>query len=105
MKAAVTAKLGGFKFSDALAAIWATITFGDRYVNERKIWEIKDKAERRRALGNLVSLLEAVAVVLVPFLPDTSKKITEAIAREGDGDAQTAKLTAKKIGILFPRLQ
>ena len=34
--------LANIKFSEALAAIWAAISFGDRYVNEKKIWEIKD---------------------------------------------------------------
>ena len=98
MKAAVATKLGEFKFSDALAAVWVAIAFGDRYMNDQKIWEMKGDVARRRALGNLVSLLKNIAAVLAPFLPDASEKITKAIAREGD------TLTAKKIGILFPRL-
>ena len=53
MKRVVYAKLGDYKFSDALAAIWAAISFGDRYVNDRKVWEIKDDAQRAAALFNL----------------------------------------------------
>jgi methionyl-tRNA synthetase len=99
MKRTVYAKLGEYKFSDALAAIWSAISFGDRYVNERKVWEIKDDAVRAVALFNLVSLLDAVATELVPFLPETSKKIKAAIVYE-DGALKT-----KKPDILFPRIK
>jgi methionyl-tRNA synthetase len=97
MNRAVRAKLNEFKFNDALAAIWAAISFGDRYVNEKKIWEIKDAAVRGDALYNLVLLLDGVATALMPFLPDTAKKITTAIERDGDG------LRGKKVEVLFPR--
>jgi methionyl-tRNA synthetase len=99
MKRVVYAKLGEYKFSDALAAIWAAISFGDRYVNERKVWEIKNDAQRAAALFNLVSLLDAVAAELVPFMPDASKKIRAAIVHE-DGALKT-----KKPDILFPRVK
>ena len=99
MKRTVYAKLGEYKFPDALAAIWAAISFGDRYVNERKVWEIKNDGARAAALFNLVSLLDAVATELVPFLPETSKKIKAAIVHE-DGALKT-----KKPETLFPRVK
>jgi methionyl-tRNA synthetase len=99
MKRTVYAKLKEYKFSDALAAIWAAISFGDRYVNDRKVWEIKDDATRAVALFNLVLLLEAVAIELVPFLPETSRKIRAAIVHE-DGMLKT-----KKPDTLFPRIK
>jgi methionyl-tRNA synthetase len=99
MRRTVHRKLGEYKFSDALAAVWAAISFGDRYVNEKKIWEIKDSAERGKALSSLVSLLGAIAAELVPFLPETAGKITAAIIRDGDA------LKTKKIEILFPRIK
>jgi methionyl-tRNA synthetase len=99
MKRTVYAKLSEYKFSDALAAIWAAISFGDRYVNERKVWEIKDDAMRAVALFNLISLLDAIATELVPFLPETSKKIKAAIVHEGGA------LKTKKPETLFPRVK
>jgi len=99
MKRTVYAKLGEYKFPDALAAIWAAISFGDRYVNERKVWEIKNDGVRAAALFNLVSLLDAVATEIVPFLPETSKKIKAAIVHE-DGALKT-----KKPETLFPRVK
>jgi methionyl-tRNA synthetase len=99
MKRTVAEKLGEFKFSEALAAIWAAISFGDRFVNEKKIWEIKDGEARKQALFDLVSLLDNIAAVLLPFLPDASVKISKALAWEGD------VLRAKKTETLFPRLK
>ena len=99
MQRSVYAKLKEYKFPDALAAIWAAISFGDRYVNDRKVWEIKDDATRAVALFNLVSLLDAVATELVPFLPEAAKKLRAAIVHE-DGALKT-----KKPEILFPRIK
>ena len=99
MKRIVYAKLQEYRFPEALAAIWAALSFGDRYVNDRKVWEIKDDAQRAAALFNLVSLLDAVAIELVPFLPETSKKIRAAIVRDGGA------LKTKKPDILFPRIK
>ncbi len=99
MKRVVYAKLKEYKFADALAAIWTAISFGDRYVNERKVWEIKSDATRAVALFNLVSLLDAVATELAPFLPEASRKIRMAIMHEGGA------LKTKKPDILFPRIK
>ena len=98
-KRAVQQKVGEYKFADTLAAVWQAIAFGDRYVNEKKVWEIKDDKERAQVLFNLVSLLDNVAAMLVPFLPETSKKITDALVWS-DGH-----LSVKKPAILFPRLK
>jgi methionyl-tRNA synthetase len=93
----VERKIGEYKFADALAAIWQAIAFGDRYVNENKVWEIKNKKERGQALVNLLSLLAGVAGMLVPFLPETSRKISESVMW---GDT----ITVKKPDSLFPRI-
>ncbi len=100
MNVAVHDKLAHYKFAEALAAVWAALSFGDRYVNEKKIWELKDGPEREKALFNLLALLEAVAVVLVPFLPETAKKIGASIVHEGN-----AVIAKKPEGVLFPRIK
>ena len=92
-------KLNEHKFHEALAAIWVAISFGDHYVNEKEVYKIKDGAEREKALFNLVSLLQSVATALVPFMPDTARKIAMTIEHDGK------VLKIKKPGILFPRLK
>ncbi|MDR3581793.1 MAG: methionine--tRNA ligase [Candidatus Pacebacteria bacterium] len=99
MRAAVHEKLTQFRFSDALGAVWAAIAFGDRYVNEEKIWELEEGPARTAAMSNLIALLEAVARELVPFMPETARKIGAAIAHDGDA------VTIKKPEILFPRMK
>ena len=99
MKRAVLEKLNEYKFHEALAAIWSAIAFGDRYVNDKKVWEIKDDVKRAAALFNLISLLEAIATALTPFIPETARKIAAAVERDGD------LLKIKKMEILFPRLK
>ena len=98
MKLAVDTKTKNFHFHEALAAVWSAIAFGDRYVNEQKVWAITDLAKREQALFNLVTLLDNIAAVLLPFLPDASQKISAAIVWDHD------VLKAKKIEILFPRV-
>lgn len=97
MKRAVAEKLAAFKFGDALAAIWAAISFGDRYVNDKKVWEIKDASERRQALYDLVVLLDNVAAAVAPFLPEAAKKITASLVWDGS-------LKVRNPEALFPRI-
>ncbi len=98
MKRTVAEKLAAFKFGDALAAVWAAISFGDRYVNDKKVWEIREAAERRRALYHLVVLLDNIAAVLAPFMPETAEKITKSLVWDGS-------LKVRKPEALFPRIQ
>jgi methionyl-tRNA synthetase len=96
---AVISKMNELRFHEALQAIWSLVAFGDHYVNEEKLWAIEDEKTRREKLSNAVLLLEAIATALVPFLPETSRKILAAIEHDGD------VLKVKKIDILFPRLK
>ena len=98
-KRTVAEKIAAFRFSEALAAIWAALALGDRYVNEKKVWEIKDDAKRTQALFNLVSLLDNIAAMIAPFMPETSRRIAAAIAWKGD------VLKVAKPEILFPRIK
>jgi methionyl-tRNA synthetase len=99
MSRTVREKLNEYKFHEALAAIWFAISFGDRYVNDKKIWEIKDDVVRGAALYHLVLLLDAVARELAPYLPETARKIASAI-EHGNGFLKVTKIAA-----LFPRIK
>lgn len=95
----VSQKLSEFKFNEAIGAVWDLISFGDAYVNEKKPWDTSvAKDQRSRIILNLVIILDNVAALLKPFLPETSEKITKAIAWDGD------KLRVQKTAPLFPRL-
>ncbi len=98
MRRGVDEKMAQFRFGDALAAIWDAVSFGDRYVNEKKIWEIKDDAVRKEALLGLIVLLEGIASTLAPFLPETSRRIAAAVSRE------EGIIHIKRPEALFPRI-
>ncbi|HYU65046.1 MAG TPA: class I tRNA ligase family protein [Candidatus Paceibacterota bacterium] len=64
-----------FKLHEALAVIWDLIAFGNAYVNQNRIWETRDSQK----IFSLVVLLDNIAYLLLPFLPQTAEKITQAI--------------------------
>jgi len=89
-----------FRFNDALAEIWSLISLGDEYVNEKKPWESTNtSAQNEKTLFNLLVLLNAVALLLEPFLSNTSQIIQKHLSLKG----KTIK--AKKGKALFPRLE
>ncbi|MDO8585162.1 MAG: methionine--tRNA ligase [bacterium] len=84
-----------FRFSDAMNAIWNLIAFGDKYVNDHKPWEKKDDV---KTIVNAITILDNVAALLQPFLPETAKRVTACIAWSPDGSAHITRGEA-----LFPR--
>ncbi|MBI4094350.1 MAG: methionine--tRNA ligase [Candidatus Liptonbacteria bacterium] len=90
----VNAKIEDFKLHEALTHLWELIAFGDGYVNEKKPWENHDP----QVLFELVVILDNVAALLQPFLPETAEKITSSIEWSGN------VLKVKKGEVLFPRL-
>ncbi len=79
--------LNEFKFNEALAAIWELISFCDKYINEEKLWETKNK----KVIEDLFFVINEAIILLNPFMPETSERIKKA-------------LKTKKSEILFPRL-
>lgn len=95
VKKSVDEKLATFRFNEALVVTWELIHFGDAYVNAEKPWE----GDKRDVILNAVVLLDNVAALLRPFLPEAAKKITDSIIWSGN------TLTIKKSPALFPRIQ
>ncbi len=97
-KSAVRKHLGEFRFNEALSALWELIGFGDAYANRETPWAEKNEVKKAQKIYQLVVILDNVAALLLPFLPETAGKITANIFwNEG-------KLSVKKIEPLFPRL-
>jgi methionyl-tRNA synthetase len=89
-----------YKFHEALVGIWDLISFGDQYVNDKKPWQKSEegKENKEKTILNLIVILDNVAAMLLSFLPDTSKKITDNIHWISKN-----KLQIKKGEVLFPR--
>ncbi|MBC7074099.1 methionine--tRNA ligase [Candidatus Parcubacteria bacterium] len=66
-----------FKFNEILISIWNLISFGDKYLQEKRPWETKEK----ETIFHLIFLLKEISKMLSPFLPQTSQKILEKIKK------------------------
>jgi len=60
-----------FELDKALNEIFAFIDICNEYVQEKKPWETKDK----KVLYELIDSIKAIAILLWPFIPETSEKI------------------------------
>lgn len=85
----VDEKMAQYAFHEALAAIGDLVRYGDQYLNTEKPWSKERIAQGTgyNAIINALAILEAVAHLLMPFMPHTAQAIKE-----------------KKPGILFPRV-
>jgi len=81
--------LDGFRFNEALLAIWELISFCDKYIEKEKPWEQSEK--QKEIVNDLLFVINEIAFLLKPFLPETSEKISK-------------QLKAKKSIPLFPRI-
>lgn len=78
-----------FKLNEALSSIWGLISFCDRNVEKEKLWEGGE--EKKEKISNLLFVIDEIAKLLQPFLPETSERIFE-------------QLKTKQSKSLFPRL-
>jgi methionyl-tRNA synthetase len=111
----MTRLLDEFDLTRALEAAWQFVRELNRYVEERKPWELaKDEAradELTAVLYDLADGLVAVAVALAPYLPETAPQILQALRQSPSLDwSRIANGTAEAAtGIepappLFPRI-
>ena len=68
-----------FQFSEALKDIWKFIGRMNKYIDECEPWNLaKDEGKRDRlstVMYNLVEGLYKIAVLIMPFMPDTAEKM------------------------------
>ncbi|KKU75329.1 MAG: Methionine-tRNA ligase, partial [Candidatus Wolfebacteria bacterium GW2011_GWA1_47_6] len=90
-------KMDTFRLHEAIGVVWEVITFGDLYVNEMRPWSLEGD-EEKKVMANLLFILESIAKLLMPFLPQTAEKIAGNINR------LEKNLEITKGDNLFPRL-
>ncbi len=69
--------LGKSNFNEALVSIWRLIGSCDKYIEKERPWEAKES--QKQVIGNLLFVLNEIAELLKPFLPETSEKIIRQI--------------------------
>ncbi len=77
--AKVVAKMDKLRVADAITEIFTLFKRCNKYVDETMPWALaKDEAQKGRLQTVLYNLIESICIgtsLLVPFLPDTAKKI------------------------------
>jgi methionyl-tRNA synthetase len=122
--ARIEAALDRFDFREALAPVQELVTASNRYIDDRKPWELNKAAKAgdetaagqiETVLANLIESLRLIAVQLRPFIPDGADRIAAQLALDsadapGDtastewGDA-LAGVTLPKASPVFPRIE
>jgi methionyl-tRNA synthetase len=87
---------GEIKPKEILEEIWKEINWANKYIEEKKLWEMvkSDETEAKKVLEELFITIYDVAENLKPFMPETADRILEILESSGNG----------KGGILFPRV-
>ena len=77
------AEMERFQFQNALEQIFKTIQRANKYIDENAPWTLaKDQGNRARLATVMYNLLETIricAVLLTPFIPDSTEKIFDQI--------------------------
>lgn len=109
---AVENSMNEFQFHNALNDIFYLVNESNRYINEKKPWEIKDRKELEAVLYNLLESLRFIAILLHPFIPETSEKIFDQLGLEKKfsfADLEWGKLKpgtkTKRDQILFNKIK
>jgi methionyl-tRNA synthetase len=79
---AVDVSMEKLQLHNALNDIFYVVNESNKYINDKKPWEIKDKTELGGVLYELLETLRFLAILLHPFMPETSEKIFDQIGLE-----------------------
>ena len=88
-----TPELEEFRFHDVLAFIWQKVKETDKYIDEKQPWKLIAEA-LQEVLEKAIKDIVEIAILLQPFLPETSEKIL----------TQFKGPTIKSQPALFPRI-
>ncbi|MEK6932319.1 MAG: methionine--tRNA ligase [Nanoarchaeota archaeon] len=97
-----------FSLHEALSEIMSIAKGCNRYINQEKVWE-KNGEELEKDIYNLLESVRIISILLSPFIPDTSKKISEQLGIKL-GNIKNCKFgiiksyKTKKEGILFNKI-
>ncbi len=98
----VTKLLDTYKVSDALSVVFDLAKRCNKYIDETMPWALAKDEEKKSRLGtvlyNLLEGIRFIAVLLKPFMPETSDKILEQIGTNINTLESLAEFGATKAG-------
>ena len=83
-KASISQELEGFNFRKALSELMNLMSEGNKYFNDRKVWEVlkTDETEAKNVINICIHYLKNLAILMEPFLPVTSEQILKMLQLE-----------------------
>ena len=106
--------MNNYAYDEALKVVWEFISRANKFIDETTPWKLaKDEADASRLDWVLLNLYEALrlsAMMIAPFMPQTSRRIFAQLGREDEAvfSAFTwgngAGTFTKKAEVLFPRI-
>ncbi|MBI1888502.1 MAG: methionine--tRNA ligase [Candidatus Spechtbacteria bacterium] len=94
-----------FRFNEALEAIWRLISYGDKFVDSSKLWELpeKDPEKFKSHIAELCAVLANIALLLEPFLPETSAEVARQLGVSVE-DKNSWRFRLERGKSLFPMI-
>jgi len=79
--AAYHARMEEFRFNEAIAEARALIQFGDRRINETRVWELpeRDPESFQQEMADMGHIAATVAWMLLPIMPATATEILKRL--------------------------
>lgn len=81
-------KYSELRYSEMLQDLWALIAEANRYIDEKKPWELKKNPERRDEISTvfnrLVNLIRSVLLLAAPVIPEGASRFWQILNLEGD---------------------
>lgn len=85
-KELISQELEGFNFRKALSELMNLMSEGNKYFNDRKVWDVLklDEEEAKNIIDICIHYLKNLAILMEPFLPFTSEHIRKMLRLEWD---------------------
>jgi methionyl-tRNA synthetase len=74
----ISRAMNALELHTALELVWAFIKSANKYVNEKKVWELKG-AELSNALYNLLEACRVISILIAPFMPATAEEMARQL--------------------------
>lgn len=92
LTAQVLEHMAGMRYSEALQGIWELVRAANRYIDDKKPWELKKNPERRDELSTvfnrLLHVIRTVVLLAYPVIPGAAHRVWQTLALPGTVEQQ-----------------
>lgn len=89
------------RFSDALQSIWSLVSLGNKYVDEKKPWELKKKPERKDEVATmyryLIESIRTIVLLAYPVIPKAANQLWNILGFESALEDERISALEQKI--------